>query len=79
MGIEGRDYIRDGGSYTDRLAGWNLGSVPPTTKRLIIVNVVVFVLQLVITRDANQADLEALLRSHGVSTEQRTEEALSAV
>ncbi|HLQ43592.1 MAG TPA: rhomboid family intramembrane serine protease [Planctomycetaceae bacterium] len=79
MGIEGRDYIRDGDSYTDRVAGWNLNAIPPMTKRLIIVNVVVFVLQLVITREANRADWEALLRSHGVSTEQVTEEALSAV
>ena len=78
MGIEGRDYIRDGDSYTDRVAGWNLYSIPPMTKRIIIINIIAFVLQLLMTREATRADLEAMLRSHGVNTEQITEEHLSA-
>jgi membrane associated rhomboid family serine protease len=48
MGLENRDYIRDG-SYTASLADWGV-DFTPVVKYLIIVNVVVFLLQIFITR-----------------------------
>jgi len=48
MGLESRDYIRDG-SYTSRLTGLGI-EFTPVVKYLIIANVVVFLLQIFITR-----------------------------
>jgi membrane associated rhomboid family serine protease len=48
MGLESRDYFRDG-SYTDSLTGWGL-HFTPVVKYLILANVVVFLLQIFITR-----------------------------
>jgi membrane associated rhomboid family serine protease len=48
MGLENRDYIRDG-SYTASLADWGV-DFTPVVKYLIIVNVVVFLLQIFVTR-----------------------------
>src|SRR3954453_7782094 len=48
MGFESRDYFRDG-SYTDRLTSW-AAEMTPVVKYLIIVNVVVWLLQIFVTR-----------------------------
>ena len=64
MGLENRDYFRDG-SYTATLVAWGV-DFTPVVKYLIIANVIVFLLQIFITRaapfefpgfDPNQADL----------------------
>jgi membrane associated rhomboid family serine protease len=48
MGLESRDYFRDG-SYTSNLVAWGV-DFTPVVKYLIIVNVVVFLLQIFFTR-----------------------------
>ena len=60
MGFESRDYSRDG-RYTASLSGWGM-ELTPVVKYLIIVNVIVFVLQLFLTRPAvpRAADLDAI-------------------
>jgi membrane associated rhomboid family serine protease len=50
MGFESRDYFRDG-SYTANLSAWNI-DFTPVVKYLIIANVVVFLLQILLTRPA---------------------------
>ena len=50
MGLESRDYYRDG-SYSASLAAWGV-DFTPVVKYLIIVNVVVFLLQIFFTRPA---------------------------
>jgi membrane associated rhomboid family serine protease len=50
MGLENRDYFRDG-SYTATLVAWGV-DFTPVVKYLIIANVVVFLLQIFITRAA---------------------------
>lgn len=50
MGLENRDYYRDG-SYTDTLTGWGV-DFTPVVKYLIVANVLVFLLQIFITRSA---------------------------
>ena len=50
MGFESRDYARDG-SYTASLSAWGL-NLTPIVKYLIIANVVVFLLQIALTRPA---------------------------
>jgi membrane associated rhomboid family serine protease len=50
MGFESRDYARDG-SYTASLAAWGM-DFTPVVKYLIIANVVVFLLQIFLTRPA---------------------------
>jgi membrane associated rhomboid family serine protease len=50
MGLESRDYYRDG-SYTATLAGWGI-DFTPVVKYLIITNVIVFLLQIFFTRPA---------------------------
>ena len=50
MGFESRDYSRDG-RYTASLSGWGQ-TLTPVVKYLIIANVVVFLLQIVLTRPA---------------------------
>ena len=50
MGFESRDYARDG-RYTASLSRWGQ-SLTPVVKYLIIANVVVFLLQIVLTRPA---------------------------
>jgi membrane associated rhomboid family serine protease len=49
VGLESRDYVRDG-SYTSRLAGWGMEPFTPVVKYLIILNVIVFLLQIFVTR-----------------------------
>src|SRR5262249_19164818 len=49
VGLESRDYVRDG-SYTSTLAGWGMEPFTPVVKYLIIVNVIVFLLQIFVTR-----------------------------
>ena len=60
MGFESRDYSRDG-RYTASLSGWGM-ELTPVVKYLIIVNVIVFVLQLFLTRPAvpRAPDLDAI-------------------
>jgi membrane associated rhomboid family serine protease len=70
MGIEGRDYYRDSSRYTETLTGWGWDAIPPVCKWLLIINVVVFLLQIFVTRSARPADLQALLRQY---TEQDVE------
>jgi membrane associated rhomboid family serine protease len=48
MGLENRDYFRDG-RYTSSLADWGV-DLTPVVKYLIIANVIVFLLQIFITR-----------------------------
>ena len=48
MGLESRHYFRDG-RYTDSFAGWGV-DFTPVVKKLIIANVVVFLLQIFFTR-----------------------------
>jgi membrane associated rhomboid family serine protease len=50
MGFESRDYMRDG-RYTASLSGWG-ADLTPVVKYLIIANVVVFLLQILLTRPA---------------------------
>ena len=50
MGFESRDYARDG-SYTASLSAWGM-DLTPVVKWLVIANVVVFLLQLLLTRPA---------------------------
>ena len=58
MGIEGRDYFRDG-RYSASLGGWGFGSsrLPPMVKFLLLANIVVFLLQIFITRDPRPEDV----------------------
>jgi membrane associated rhomboid family serine protease len=48
MGLESRDYFRDG-SYTDRLTSW-VSEITPVVKYLIILNVAVWIAQILVTR-----------------------------
>jgi membrane associated rhomboid family serine protease len=64
MGIESRDYFRDSDSYTDRIAGWSLDVLPPVCKWLLILNVVVFLLQIFVTRPPRREDYEAYLQMY---------------
>jgi membrane associated rhomboid family serine protease len=50
MGFESRDYSRDG-RYTASLSGWGM-ELTPVVKCLVIANIVVFLLQLFLTRPA---------------------------
>ena len=50
MGFESRDYARDG-SYTASLSAWGM-DLTPVVKYLVIANVVVFLLQVLLTRPA---------------------------
>lgn len=56
MGIENRDYARDG-SYT-RGGGGEFMADAPMCKRILIVTVIVFLAQLFITRPATMADFQ---------------------
>jgi membrane associated rhomboid family serine protease len=58
MGIETRDYYRNSGD--GRWADWGLYSLTPVVKWLIIANIVVFVLQIVITREVHVSPLDAM-------------------
>lgn len=55
MGFENRDYTREG-DYTGTLAGWGLDYVSPVVKWLIIANVVVWLLQIFLTRQFTPDD-----------------------
>ncbi len=59
MGIESRDYYREGSRYTEGLGGWGLGAVSPVCKWLILINVAVFLLQIFVTRPLQRAELAA--------------------
>lgn len=48
MGLESRDYARDG-SYTASLSSWGM-DLTPVVKYLVVANVVLFLLQMLITR-----------------------------
>ncbi len=50
MGFESRDYARDG-SYTASLGAWGM-DLTPVVKYVVIANVVVFLLQIMLTRPA---------------------------
>jgi membrane associated rhomboid family serine protease len=54
MGLENRDYYRDG-SYSASLAAWGV-DFTPVVKYLIIANVAVFLLQIFFTRPATASD-----------------------
>jgi membrane associated rhomboid family serine protease len=56
MGIEDRDYTRDSSDYTGALTGFGLDYIPPTVKWIIVANVVVFLLQIFVTRPWTPAD-----------------------
>jgi membrane associated rhomboid family serine protease len=69
MGFENRDYFRDG-SYTDRISGLGL-DFTPVVKYLIVANVVVFLLQIFLTRPPMARDLTAFFPE--IPDEQRSE------
>ena len=52
MGLESRDYARDG-SYTASLSSWGM-DLTPVVKYLLIANIVVFLLQMLLTRPVTQ-------------------------
>src|SRR5262249_55183071 len=52
MGVENRDYYRQRNSYDGAWGDWGLYHLTPVVKWIIIVNVVVFVLQLFFVRRA---------------------------
>jgi membrane associated rhomboid family serine protease len=64
MGFESRDYARDG-SYTASLSSWGM-DLTPVVKYLVIANVVVFLLQIFLTRPAapRLPDLDAFRPEH---------------
>jgi membrane associated rhomboid family serine protease len=55
VGFENRDYTREG-DYTGTLAGWGLDYVSPVVKWLVIVTVVVWLLQIFLTREYTKDD-----------------------
>ncbi len=86
MGLESRDYARDGSS-TASLSTWGMG-LTPVVKYLVVANVVVFLLQVLLTRPVTQipdfegfppdqeesAEAEAQDRgTHPVTAEERQE------
>jgi membrane associated rhomboid family serine protease len=60
MGIENRDYTRDW-DYSGSLAGWGFDYISPVVKWIIVANVVIFVLQILVTRGMTAADVQARL------------------
>lgn len=62
MGVENRDYYREGGGYTDRVSGWGMPTLPPVVKWIIIANVVVFLLQIFITREPYDSEVQAQVK-----------------
>src|SRR5262245_23447067 len=56
MGIEGRDYYRQSSNYTERLTGWGWRGISPACKWIIAINVIVFLLQIFVTRPARPSD-----------------------
>ena len=69
MGIEDRDYYRDA-----RPTGWN--AIPPVCKWLIIVNILVFVLQIFVTRQPRREDLKTYLHEFKDADEEASEDDL---
>jgi membrane associated rhomboid family serine protease len=61
LGIENRDYTREG-DYTGTLAGWGLDYISPVVKWLIVANVVVWLLQIFLTRPYTKEDWQANLQ-----------------
>ena len=59
MGIQNRDYYRKANA-TGAWADWGLYPMPPVVKWIIIANVVVFVLQMVVTQEIHRSPLEKL-------------------
>lgn len=59
MGFEDRDYFRESSGYSDQFGSWgfNLAAVPPACKYLVAANIIVFLLQIFITRPMDQRDL----------------------
>ena len=55
MGLENREYFRDG-SYTASVTGWGV-EFTPVVKYLIIANVVVFLLQIFVTKSGPRPEL----------------------
>ncbi|MCI0359400.1 MAG: rhomboid family intramembrane serine protease [Planctomycetaceae bacterium] len=62
VGFENRDYIREG-DYTGTLAGWGLDYISPVVKWLIVANVIVWLLQIFLTRQYTLADWQKDLDS----------------
>src|SRR5439155_4260942 len=58
MGVESRDYYRQRNSYDGAWGDWGLYHLTPVVKWIIIVNVVVFVLQLFVVRTDPVAPLD---------------------
>ncbi len=57
MGIYNRDYYRN---WNSRAGGWGLEYLTPVVKGLLIANVVVFLLQILVTREVQQTPLEMM-------------------
>lgn len=55
MGLENREYFRDG-SYTANITGWGV-DFTPVVKYLIIANVVVFLMQIFVTKSGPRPEL----------------------
>jgi membrane associated rhomboid family serine protease len=60
MGVENRDYYRQNNTFDGTLGDWGLYQLTPVVKWIIIVNVVVFVLQLLFIRSVPVSPLDAL-------------------
>src|SRR5687768_7054846 len=58
MGFQDRDYTREH-SYTGAAGGWGLDFISPMVKRLIVANVVIFVVQIFAVRPATEDDYRA--------------------
>jgi len=58
MGVESRDYYRQRNSYDGAWGDWGLYHLTPVVKWIIIINVVVFVLQLFVVRTVPQTPLD---------------------
>lgn len=73
MGFESRDYYRDS-DYTGRASGWNLEYMPPVIKYLIAANIVVFLLQIFVTRPIRESELLAEFNQYQTAGEELTGE-----
>jgi rhomboid family protein len=65
MGIEGRDYYRESSNYTDRLTGWGWRGISPACKWIIAINIIVFLLQIFVTRPARSSDFRRFIDDDG--------------
>lgn len=61
MGIENRDYFRETSRYSD--GGWSIDPLPSVVKKLIIANIVVYLLQIFVSRPPRLEDYPELFHA----------------